>query len=59
MIRLPLKCSRERLQVIEALWDSFMEEKSKIESPEWHRDILEEREKRSEMVKQNLFLLKN
>jgi len=36
----------ERLQVMEALWNSFMEEKSEIESPEWHRDILEERKRK-------------
>jgi hypothetical protein len=28
---------------MEALWDSLVEEESEIESPEWHRDILEER----------------
>ena len=40
--------TKERLQVMEALWDSFMEEDSKIESPEWHRDILEERKRKIE-----------
>jgi len=38
----------ERLQVMEALWDSFMEEESKIESPDWHGDILEERKRKIE-----------
>ena len=36
----------KRLQVMEAIWDSFMEEESEIESPEWHRDILEERKRK-------------
>jgi len=36
----------ERLQAMEALWDSLMDEKSEIESPQWHRDILEERKKK-------------
>ena len=38
----------ERLQIMETLWDSFQEEESKIESPEWHRDILEERKNKIE-----------
>jgi putative addiction module component (TIGR02574 family) len=43
------KMSRaERLQTMEALWDSLTDEESKIESPEWHRDILEERKKKIE-----------
>ncbi|MEW6378755.1 MAG: addiction module protein [bacterium] len=38
------KMSRiERLQAIEALWDSLIDEESEVKSPEWHRDILEER----------------
>ena len=36
----------ERLQAMEALWDSLLHEESQIESPEWHRDILEERRKK-------------
>ena len=32
----------ERLQAMEAIWDSLLYEESEIESPEWHRDILEE-----------------
>jgi len=37
---------KERLQTMEALWDSFLDEESEIESPEWHRDILEERKRK-------------
>ncbi len=33
----------DRLQAMEALWDSLLDEESEIESPEWHRDILEDR----------------
>ena len=33
----------ERLQTMEELWDSLCQEESDIESPKWHRDILEER----------------
>ena len=38
----------ERLQAMEALWDSLLYEESEIESPEWHRDILEERKRKIE-----------
>jgi putative addiction module component (TIGR02574 family) len=30
----------ERLQTMEAIWDSLIHENSEIESPDWHRDIL-------------------
>ena len=36
----------ERLQAMEALWDSFMEEESKFDSPEWHRNIIENRKRK-------------
>ncbi|MCD4787209.1 MAG: addiction module protein [Desulfobacterales bacterium] len=36
----------DRLQAMEALWDSFMGEKPEIDSPEWHQDILEERKRK-------------
>jgi len=36
----------ERLQVMEALWDSLLYENEKIESPQWHEQILEERKKK-------------
>jgi putative addiction module component (TIGR02574 family) len=43
------KMSRiERLQAMEALWDSLIDEESELESPEWHRDILEERKRKIE-----------
>ena len=46
------KMSRiERLQAMEALWDSLVHEESEIESPEWHRDVLEERKRKIETGK--------
>ena len=33
----------ERLQAMEMLWDSLLEDQSKIESPAWHEDVLRER----------------
>jgi len=38
----------ERLQTMEAIWDSLIHEKSEIESPEWHRDTLAGRKKNIE-----------
>ena len=38
----------EKLQTMEAIWDSFIHEDESIESPEWHRDILLSRKKRIE-----------
>ncbi len=34
---------RERLQVMELLWDSIIKDENKIESPNWHDDVLKER----------------
>ncbi len=36
----------ERLQTMEKLWDSLCHEESEIESPEWHKEILESRRKK-------------
>ena len=36
----------ERLQAMEAIWDSLIDEEFEIESPDWHRDILEERKRK-------------
>jgi Putative addiction module component len=36
----------EKLQIMEALWDDLSRNADTLESPEWHRDVLEERERR-------------
>ncbi len=36
----------ERLQTMEALWDSLTHESTEIESPAWHGDILSERKEK-------------
>lgn len=36
----------EKLQLMEALWDDLSRNADALESPEWHRDVLEEREGR-------------
>ena len=33
----------ERIQTMEALWDSLIHEDTKIESPDWHKDVLTKR----------------
>jgi len=35
----------ERLQTMEALWDSILYEGSEIETPKWHKEIIEERKR--------------
>ncbi len=47
----------ERLQAMEALWDSLLYEDTEIESPEWHRDILDERIAKVESGKANFISL--
>jgi putative addiction module component (TIGR02574 family) len=41
----------ERLAAMEALWDSLLGERAEIESPDWHRDVLEERKQKIEAGK--------
>ncbi len=48
----------ERLQTMEALWDSLLDEKSEIESPKWHRNIIEERKRKIENGKAEFISLK-
>ena len=36
----------EKLQAMEALWEDLSRNAAALESPEWHRDVLEARENR-------------
>lgn len=36
----------EKLQLMETLWEDLSRNADALESPEWHRDVLEERERR-------------
>jgi putative addiction module component (TIGR02574 family) len=36
----------ERLYLMEQLWDSFKPHEEQLSSPQWHQNILEERQKR-------------
>ena len=38
----------ERLQTMEAIWDSLIQESVEIKSPEWHREILIGRKRKIE-----------
>ncbi len=47
----------ERLQAMEALWDSLTHEQVEITSPDWHEDILSSRAKKIESGKAKFKLL--
>jgi hypothetical protein len=36
---------REKLRVMEAIWDDISREEENLEVPQWHKDLLEERER--------------
>ena len=38
----------ERLHVLEMAWDSLRRKPDELPSPEWHKDLLEERRRRIE-----------
>ena len=37
---------KERLQAMELLWDSLLEDEYRLESPAWHEEVLRERKKK-------------
>ena len=37
---------QERLEIMETIWESFSYEQIDIDSPEWHRNVLEERQQK-------------
>ena len=36
----------EKLRVMEAIWEDLSRDAEQIESPDWHREVLEETERR-------------
>lgn len=36
-------CTSERIQMMEALWESLLYDEGAIETPNWHGNILKER----------------
>ena len=49
---------KERLQTMEVLWNSLSGEEPEIESPEWHRNILEERQSKIKSGKAKFISIK-
>ncbi len=47
----------ERLQAMEALWDSLTHEPAEIKSPAWHAEILSDRKQKIESGKANFLSL--
>jgi len=47
----------ERLQTMEALWDSLTREPSGIKSPKWHEEILSDRKEKIESGNANFISL--
>ena len=47
-ITLPLDemSTEEKIQTMETLWDDLCKKADSLSSPSWHKDILQEREKR-------------
>ena len=35
----------EKLRIMEAIWDDICREEQNLEVPQWHKDILDERER--------------
>ena len=48
----------ERLQTMEALWDSLTHEPTEIKSPTWHGDVLSKRKEKTESGDANFISLK-
>jgi putative addiction module component (TIGR02574 family) len=40
--------AKERLEVMEVIWESLLNEPEELETPKWHKQILQERERRIE-----------
>ena len=36
----------ERIQAMEALWDSLIRHNAEIDSPQWHYDVLDQRKRK-------------
>jgi hypothetical protein len=44
----------EKLRVMEAIWEDLSREAEQVESPDWHRKVLEETERRFEAGQEGL-----
>jgi len=50
---------QDRLQTMEALWNSFLNDETDIDSPEWHQAILTERKSKIQNGKAEFVTLKD
>ena len=50
--------TQEKLQAMDDLWHSLLEAEAKIESPDWHGDILAERKAKIESGEARFITLK-
>ncbi len=48
----------ERLQTMEAIWDSLTRDSSEVESPEWHEEVLADRRNKIESGKAEFISIK-
>ena len=49
-VELPLETMTvaEKIQLLERIWDDLCRESGDVQSPDWHREVLEERQRRLE-----------
>jgi hypothetical protein len=45
--------TEEKIQTMEMLWDDLCRKQAGIQTPDWHKDILDERERRLQEGKDN------
>lgn len=46
---------RERLRIMESIWDSLIHEENEVESPDWHEEVLKERKRKIDRGKAQFF----
>jgi len=49
--------TQQRIQMMERIWDTLIEEDKAPESPQWHQEILENRRKKIESGEANYFTI--
>lgn len=45
MLQIDQMTLQEKLQAMEALWDDFCQREEDVPVPQWHKDILDERQR--------------
>lgn len=44
----------EKLRIMEAIWEDLSKDQEQVESPEWHREALEETDRRRQAGREGL-----